>query len=601
MRSKTLVIAIGLSVALAAAVTRAAVVPCVGGSADIYACDGVDLMAHMPLSAIGGGSGNDIWGWTDPLTGKEYALMGRSTGTAFVDVSDPENPVYLGDLPTQTVSSSWRDIKVYSDHAYVVADSAGSHGMQVFDLTALRGVTSPPVTFVADAVYNGFGSSHNLAINEASGFAYAVDTSTCSGGLHMIDLSVPDAPVFAGCHSADGAMHDAQCVNYQGPDPDHQGKEICVTATLTSDTMDIVDVTDKSATVTLSKNGYPGAITPHQSWLTEDHLFALHGDESDETSLGHNTRTYVFDISDLDAPVLTGSHTGPLPAIDHNQYVRGGHTYQANYTIGLRILELTDLANATMTEVAYFDTRPESDAAAFQGAWSNYPFFDSCSVVVSDIQRGLFVLRPSTICDCGNGVIDGTEECDGGDFGGATCGDFGCTGGNLTCTAQCQIDLSSCTGCAQCDFDGTCEAGEDCNGCPSDCISGTTGGAVCGNGICEAGDGEDCVSCAADCNGKQKGKASRQYCCGDGDGTNPVPCSDSRCTADGAQCTSSPAPPTSYCCGDLLCEGAEDSANCAVDCGGGGCPLGQPGDPCTADAECCSGNCKGKPGSRTCK
>src|SRR5690606_20218176 len=98
---------------------------------------------------MGASGGNDIWGWTDPETEKEYALMGLNNGTAFVDVSDPVNPVYLGKLPTHTQSSLWRDIKVYADHAFVVSEASG-HGMQVFDLTRLRGVTSPQ-TFTVDA------------------------------------------------------------------------------------------------------------------------------------------------------------------------------------------------------------------------------------------------------------------------------------------------------------------------------------------------------------------------------------------------------------------------------------------------------------------
>ena len=100
---------------------------------------------------------NDIWGWTDPLDGKEYALLGRTTGTAFIDITDPNNPVYLGNLPTHTVSSLWRDIKVYTDHAFIVSEASG-HGMQVFDLTQLRNVPNPPVTFTADAHYSGFGN-----------------------------------------------------------------------------------------------------------------------------------------------------------------------------------------------------------------------------------------------------------------------------------------------------------------------------------------------------------------------------------------------------------------------------------------------------------
>ena len=73
---------------------------------------------------------------TDPVTGTEYILTGRSTGTSFIDISDPANPVYVGDLPTHTVASDWRDIKVYADHAFIVSEAAG-HGMQVFDLTRL--------------------------------------------------------------------------------------------------------------------------------------------------------------------------------------------------------------------------------------------------------------------------------------------------------------------------------------------------------------------------------------------------------------------------------------------------------------------------------
>ena len=132
---------------------------CDGGMADIFDCANVDLVANMPLSALGGGSGNDLWGWTDSMTGKEYALFGRSTGTAFVDVSDPENPVYLGNLPTHSVASTWRDIKVYADHAYIVADWADNHGMQVFDLTQLRSVTNPPQAFSETAHYSNFERS----------------------------------------------------------------------------------------------------------------------------------------------------------------------------------------------------------------------------------------------------------------------------------------------------------------------------------------------------------------------------------------------------------------------------------------------------------
>ncbi|MDH3628937.1 MAG: choice-of-anchor B family protein, partial [Acidobacteriota bacterium] len=201
--------------------------PCAGGLASTYPCDSVDLLTFMPLSSIGGGSGNDIWGWTDPMTGREYALMGRTSGTSFVDITDPLNPIYLGNLPPNGADSSWRDIKVYADHAYIVSEAPG-HGMQIFDLTQLRTVVTPPVTFSNTAHYDDFGSSHNIVINEDTGFAYSVGTTTCNQGLHFIDLSDPVVPVFAGCHIETIYTHDAQCLVYNGPDLDHQGRAICI-------------------------------------------------------------------------------------------------------------------------------------------------------------------------------------------------------------------------------------------------------------------------------------------------------------------------------------------------------------------------------------
>jgi choice-of-anchor B domain-containing protein len=201
---------------------RMGATPCVAGMAGIYPCDNVDLMAFMPLSDFSVSYTNDIWGWTDPLDGKEYVLLGASNGTVFVDISDPVNPLYLGKLPTQTSSSPWRDIKVYNNYAFIVSE-AGGHGMQIFDLTELRSVVSPPVTFSNTDHYNGFGSAHNVAINEDSGYAYGLGTGTCSGGLHMVDIQDPLNATNAGCYSGDGYTHDAQCVIYSGPDADYTG------------------------------------------------------------------------------------------------------------------------------------------------------------------------------------------------------------------------------------------------------------------------------------------------------------------------------------------------------------------------------------------
>jgi len=386
-------------------------VHCEDGAAASHACQHVDLLAHLPLSSFGFGaeSANDVWGWTDPETGREYALLGLNVGTAFVDVSEPDAPLYLGLLPTHTRVSLWRSIKVYADHAFVVSE-ARQHGMQVFDLTRLRDVAAPPTMFSEDAHYPAFGNAHNVVVNEETGFAYAVGTTTCGRGLHMVDVRVPKMPVFAGCYAADGYTHDAQCVIYRGPDADHAGRELCFASN--EDTLTIVDVTDKAAPLLVSRTAYAGTGYTHQSWLTEDQAFLLLDDELDEVDFHHATRTWIWDVSDLDAPALLGSHDAATTSIDHNQYVVGSHVFQANYTSGLRVLRMGDLSRLELAEIAFFDTVPEHDDPQFQGAWNNYPFFSSGIVLVSDIERGLFVLEPdlTAVPECADGLdndIDG--------------------------------------------------------------------------------------------------------------------------------------------------------------------------------------------------
>lgn len=362
---------------------------CVNGSAGDFACDGVALLSRVPIETMEGNSGNDLWGWVDPQTSREYALMGMDNGTAFIDVSEPESPVFLGRLPTETHNSAWRDIKVYEDHAYVVADNAGSHGLQVFDLTRLRDQTVSQ-TFVADHVYVEFGNAHNLAINESSGFAYVVGSDTCEGGLHTIDLSMPTNPLFMGCHAA-SHTHDTQCVNYDGPDERYQGKEICFSSNY--EELEIVEISSKSSPITLSTATYADLSIVHQGWLTEDHRYFLLGDEGDEGTYGTNTRTHVFDVSDLEVPRYVYAFEHDTEATDHNLYVLGDRVFEANYSVGLQILEFSDLSKQDLKTVASFDTYPDHDNVAQIGAWSVYPYLPSRLILVSDINNGLFVLE----------------------------------------------------------------------------------------------------------------------------------------------------------------------------------------------------------------
>jgi hypothetical protein len=529
---------------------------CVEGmAADFFPCDNVDMLSHVSHAELGTTFVNDVWGWTDPKTGNDYALLGASNGTVFVDISDPQRPEVLGRMPTASTSggSSWRDIKVYRNHAYVVSEH-NNHGVQVFDLKRLRGWDGEYEQYEPDARYTGHGSAHNININEETGFAYSVgagpfysqglpytvtvnsasgqesylangasfgpaptqegltgafaladDGSTevpgnpdavgttsdgcqpfevpegaiaiadrgacafvdkarnaqaggavalvvvntadttqrmgggaddvdipsvmvsssdgqaikdslpadggitandppaeCGTGLHMIDISSPKSPEYAGCYQDDGYIHDTQCVVYEGPDAAYRDREICFNSNGIEYALDgqnfvsIVDVTDKEDPKGLSRLEYEGSGYSHQGWLTEDQQFFLHGDEGDEILAGVNTTTRVWDVSDLDAPEVHEVFVNDTTSIDHNLYTKGRYATASNYTTGLRVYDTRDVATTGLREVGYFDIYPENDNASFEGGtWSNYPYFRQKGIVaVSSIDRGLFILQP---------------------------------------------------------------------------------------------------------------------------------------------------------------------------------------------------------------
>ncbi|TLD19205.1 hypothetical protein PspLS_09800 [Pyricularia sp. CBS 133598] len=390
-------------------------IPCVDGKAGEYKCNGLDLMGFLRHQDMGSRTrvGNDVWGWTDPSSGREFALLGQSDGTAFAEVHKDGSLTYVGRLPTQTVASSWRDIKVIKNFAYVGSE-APDHGLQIFDLTKLLTAdpNNPPSYSVSQdlaAHFTGFGSSHNLVANEATDLIAAVGTEyrlKCRAGLWMVDVSNPRRPQDAGCVSSDGYVHDAQCVIYRGPQTAYQGREICFN--FNEDALTIVDISRRTMPRQLSRTTYNGATYTHQGWVTEDHRYLLLDDELDEQyqtgpAADQHTTTYIVDIQDLAYPVFRGVYKSPQRAIDHNQYIIDGLSWQANYGSGLRVVNVTSISQddsgAGFEEVAYFNIHPEDDEvggeATFNGAWSVYPYFQSGNVLISSIERGLYSVRRS--------------------------------------------------------------------------------------------------------------------------------------------------------------------------------------------------------------
>ena len=392
-----------------------------------YPCKNVDLLSFIPLTTMhqaitwkygpdnGYGIGNDVWAWTDEPSKREFALMGFAYGTAIVEVSDPVRPRYLGVIPaTDNKRNKWHDIKVKRNVAYVVSEQS-NHGLQVFDLTRLLGL-SPSYTRVLrpDNVLRGpqwFGKAHNLVINQGDDnsnllVAVGVDTRFCDGGMFIMDISDPLNPTKKTCYSRDGYVHDAECVTYRGPDRSFQGREICFA--YNEDTLTIVDVDaplyEDGFIRILSRFDDPNSqwVYTHQGSLTEDMKYVLLDDEGDESARNIKTTTYVIDVSLLRYPRYVGEYISTEKATDHNQYIVGQYSYQANYDAGLRILRIDDPENPRigLVEEAYFDIEPGRDSSEMKGAWSVYPFFTSGTILVSSTEEGLFVVRANLQVPC---------------------------------------------------------------------------------------------------------------------------------------------------------------------------------------------------------
>ncbi|MEE8141649.1 MAG: choice-of-anchor B family protein, partial [Planctomycetota bacterium] len=374
-----------------------------------FPSSGMTLLSWLTLDDLGVGTtldnGNDCWGYVSP-SGREYALMGHSHGTTFVEVTDPANPVIL-ELIHGPVSL-WRDIKVYQSYAYAVSE--GGDGIQVIDMSEIdNGV----VTFITNITTGGGSDSHNVAIDTDSGFLYRCG-GTSSDGLRIYDLANPANPVWV-AEWDDRYVHDAQVVTYDsGP---YAGRQIAFACGGANggwvDTgLDILDVTDKGNIILLSNTLYPDNEYSHQAWLSEDKQYLYLNDELDEGTLGIPTTTFVFDVSDLSVPFLANTFTNGLPAVGHNLYVKGDLIFEANYKSGLRVFD-AGVDPLDPPEVAFFDTWEEDDEVGSSGLWSNYPFLPSGTILGSDRNRGLFVL--SLFQDCNDNGIDDALDISSGE------------------------------------------------------------------------------------------------------------------------------------------------------------------------------------------
>lgn len=346
-----------------------------------FTSNGVRLMSWLTLADLGGAqNANSLWGYTSP-SGREYAMIGLSNGTAFVEITDPGSPVVVSHQPGP--GSLWRDVRKYQNYAYAVSEGGG--GIQVFNLAQ---IDSGIVTLVGAVTTGGDLPTHTVCVDEASGFLYRAGGG--ANGLRIYSLANPASPTYVGSWGT-RYVHEVSVFKYtSGPYANKQIAFACsgYNGGNTATGLDILDVTNKSNIVVLKNLLYSNAAYSHQAWPTPDMRYLYLNDEKDEIN-GQPTLTKVFDIQNLSNPIERPGYTNNNPAIGHNLYVKGNRMYQANYRSGLRIIDVS--SPLAPTEVAWFDTVSENDLPSFNGLWNVYPYFASGLLIGSDIERGLFV------------------------------------------------------------------------------------------------------------------------------------------------------------------------------------------------------------------
>ena len=357
-----------------------------GLAAAQYPRDGVRFLSQVALNQFPGSptSGAAINGYTS-ASGREYATIGVRNGTAIVEITNPTLPVVRAHIPGP--SSLWHENVVLGDYCYSVTEGGG--GIQIIDL---RNIDFGVATLVSTYAGNGLDNVHTIQADPIRNRLYANGSNR---GFVVLDASNPTSLVEVGRWTTK-YVHDCVIRNFtSGP---NAGKQIAYLCCGTSG-LYIVDITNPASMVQKGiLNYYPGQggnFYCHSGSLTPDGRYLMVNDEFDENkSITPSCTTVVVDVADINAPTVANRFTSGIDTIDHNSHLRNGYLFLSAYKAGVRVYDAR--TPPALSEVGYFDSFPSgTDDQGYEGDWGVFAGFASGNIVISDMNRGLFVLDPS--------------------------------------------------------------------------------------------------------------------------------------------------------------------------------------------------------------
>jgi len=303
----------------------------------------------------------DVWGWVDPNTNKEYAIVGNWSGPArlyIVDVSNPANPTEVAFID----GASGFDPKVFEHYIYTCDGNSLGNDSRVIDIST----PSSPVLLPGS-----FRSAHNIAISE-SGYMF-LDVS----GLSLWDLNTtPTAP--------DSLWHAG---NLNGHDSTPVDNDRVWDFAGWDGFAKLWDYSNPSLPVLLSTITNPSINYWHSGDQSDDGNYVYICDELATGPLQQDI--YVYDISNLASPTYVTGITD-TDAIVHNLYIIGGLAFVSHYNSGFKTIDVRNPASPVVLDS--YDTNVQS-GETFDGAFGVYPFGPNGLVFISDWDNGLFVFQ----------------------------------------------------------------------------------------------------------------------------------------------------------------------------------------------------------------
>lgn len=332
------------------------------------------LSNFKPVS--GGQPYNDVWGYRNPANGKEYAILGTTTGAYIVDCSDPTKPVQRGFISYTNSTgwrvSTWRDMKTFGPWLYIVQERGGA-GMQIVDL---RDPDNPKYVKTWNSS-PGWPNAHNIAMDLERGIAAVIGHSSYT---YLIDVKTdPQNPKLLSRYTGN-YQHDASMQNgwYYG-------------AAIYAGRLEVMDMSNPASMV-LKGWGITPRNFAHATWPTHDDKYVVVCDEWYRGPV--NGGLSVWDVTTKTFPKKLAEYkAGPALAISHNCFIRDYVIHMSHYTEGYRTVDMSDPTNPV--EVGYYDTwAPPVGQQDFNGAWGCYHLQPSGVMYISDRTSGLYVVKP---------------------------------------------------------------------------------------------------------------------------------------------------------------------------------------------------------------